>query len=304
MTQLCADRVVLVTGAGNGIGRAHALAFAAAGARVVVNDLGGSRDGTGGSAGPAQAVVEEIRAAGGEAVANLDDVSGWAGAARMVEHAVDAFGRLDVVVNNAGILRDRALVTMEEQDWDAVLGVHLKGTFAVTHHAARYWRERAKAGGTVAGRVINTTSASGLFGNPGQANYAAAKAGIAALTITAAQELSRYGVTVNAVAPSALTRMTEDIGVMSDLVERFDLVPENVSPVVVWLGSLLSGDLTGRVISVFGRRISVAEGWVNGPTATGTGRWSAQEAGRVVTDLAARAAVNADAFGERPARSD
>ena len=204
----CTGRVVVITGAGNGIGRAHALAFAAQGAKVVVNDLGGARDGAGSSASPAQAVADEIAAAGGEAVANTDDISTWAGAERLIGQAIDTFGGLDVVVNNAGILRDRMIVTMTEPDWDAVLGVHLKGTFAVLHHAAAYWRQRTKQGHANDARVINTTSPSGLFGNPGQANYGAAKAGIASLTVIAARELDRYGVTVNAIAPTALTRMT------------------------------------------------------------------------------------------------
>jgi NAD(P)-dependent dehydrogenase (short-subunit alcohol dehydrogenase family) len=197
----CTGRVVVITGAGNGIGRAHALAFAAQGAQVVVNDLGGARDGggsPGSGSGPAQAVADEITAAGGQAVANTDDISSWAGAQRLIAAAVEAFGGLDVVVNNAGILRDRMIVTMTEQDWDAVIGVHLKGTFAVLHHAAAYWRQRAKEGHANDARVINTTSPSGLFGNPGQGNYGAAKAGIASLTIIAARELDRYGVTVNA----------------------------------------------------------------------------------------------------------
>ncbi len=207
----CTGRVVVITGAGNGIGRAHALAFAAQGAKVVVNDLGGARDGGGASvdgSGPAQAVADEITAAGGQAVANTEDISSWAGAERLIRQAVETFGGLDVVVNNAGILRDRMIVTMTEPDWDAVIGVHLKGTFAVLHHAAAYWRQRAKEGHANDARVINTTSPSGLFGNPGQANYGAAKAGIASLTVIAARELDRYGVTVNAIAPTALTRMT------------------------------------------------------------------------------------------------
>src|SRR5271165_4065825 len=216
-------RVVVITGAGNGIGRAHALAFAAQGAKVVVNHLGDSRDGTGSSAGPAQAVADEITAAGGDAVANTEDISSWAGAERLIGQAVDAFGGLDVVVNNAGILRDRMIVTMTEPDWDAVIGVHLKGTFAVLHHAAAYWRQRAKQGHANDARVINTTSSSGLFGNPGQANYGAAKAGIASLTVIAARELDRYGVTVNAIAPTALTRMTQDIEMMRAAAASTDL---------------------------------------------------------------------------------
>jgi len=207
----CEDRVVIVTGAGRGIGREHALMLAAHGARVIVNDLGGSRDGTGADQGPAAEFVSEIRAAGGEAIANADDVSDFGAAKCMIEQAVDEFGRLDAVVNNAGILRDRMLVNMEEAEWDAVIQVHLKGTFAPSRHAAAYWRERSKAGQPVDARIINTSSVSGIYGNPGQTNYGAAKMGIAAFTIIAARELARYGVTVNAVAPGALTRMTEDL---------------------------------------------------------------------------------------------
>ncbi|MCL7494670.1 MULTISPECIES: SDR family oxidoreductase [Streptomyces] len=299
MAKICAGRVVVITGAGNGIGRAHALAFAAAGARVVVNDLGGARDGAGSSTAAAETVAAGIRAAGGEAVANFDDISSWDGARRLTEQAVERFGRLDTLVNNAGILRDRTLVGMTEQDWDAVVAVHLKGTVAVLHHAATHWRQRSKAGEEVAGRVINTTSTSGLYGNPGQSNYAAAKAGIAALTISAAQELGRYGVTVNAVAPAALTRMTEDLSVMPDLAAQHDLAPESVPPVVVWLGSALSGHVTGRVVTVFGRRISVAEGWVDGPAAVGAERWEPETAGAALDELVERAAPNADAFGKR-----
>ena len=296
---LCTGRVVVITGAGNGIGRAHALAFAAQGAKVVVNDLGGSRDGTGSSAGPAQTVADEITAAGGEAVANTDDISSWAGAERLIGQAVDTFGGLDVVVNNAGILRDRMIVTMTEQDWDAVIAVHLKGTFAVLHHAAAYWRQRSKEGHANDARVINTTSSSGLFANAGQGNYGAAKAGIASLTIIAARELDRYGVTVNAIAPTALTRLTEDVPMMSDAAAATELSPEAISPLVVWLGSAESRPVTGRVFGVWGNAITVLEGWVNGPSVSRDSQWDPAALSAVVPDLVAKAAPNAGMLGTR-----
>ena len=296
---LCTGRVVAITGAGNGIGRAHALAFAAQGAKVVVNDLGGSRDGTGSSAGPAQAVADEITAAGGEAVANTDDISSWAGAERLIGQAVNTFGGLDVVVNNAGILRDRMIVTMTEQDWDAVIAVHLKGTFAVLHHAAAYWRQRSKEGHANDARVINTTSSSGLFANAGQGNYGAAKSGIATLTIIAARELDRYGVTVNAIAPTALTRLTEDVPMMSDAAAANELSPEAISPLVVWLGSAESRPVTGRVFGVWGNAITVIEGWVNGPSVSRDSHWDPAALTAVVPDLVAKAAPNAGMLGTR-----
>ena len=295
----CTGRAVVITGAGNGIGRAHALAFAAQGAKVVVNDLGGSRDGGGSSTGPAQAVADEITAAGGEAVANTEDISSWAGAERLVGQAIETFGRLDVVVNNAGILRDRMIVTMTEQDWDVVVGVHLKGTFAMLHHAAAYWRQRAKEGHVNDARVINTTSPSGLFGNPGQSNYGAAKAGIASLTVIAARELDRYGVTVNAIAPTALTRMTEDIEMMRTAAATGDLSPEAISPLVVWLGSAQSREVTGRVFGVWGNAITVLEGWANGPGVSQDTRWDQAGLSAVVPGLVAKAAPNADTMGNR-----
>jgi NAD(P)-dependent dehydrogenase (short-subunit alcohol dehydrogenase family) len=294
------DRVVVVTGAGNGLGRAHALAFAAAGAAVVVNDLGGGRDGSGGSAGPAQRVVDEISAAGGQAVANTNDISTWDGAKAMIDQAVDTFGGLDVLVNNAGILRDRMLTSMSEAEWDAVVAVHLKGTFCPTRHAAEYWRQRAKNGLANDARVINTTSPSGLFGNPGQTNYGAAKAGIAGFTVIAAMELARYGVTVNAVAPTALTRLTDDLPAVHEMARSIDLSPEAVSPVVLWLASAVARDVTGRVLAVIGGTIAVVEGWAYGPEIHSDQRWTLQRLDAVLPDLLAKAAPNADMTGHRP----
>ncbi|MHB2024831.1 MAG: SDR family oxidoreductase [Mycobacteriales bacterium] len=305
MSGICDGRVVVITGAGGGIGRAHALAFAAEGAQVVVNDVGGARDGTGASAGPAQSVVDEITAAGGSAVANTDDISTWAGGESVVRQAIDTFGGLDVVVNNAGILRDRMLVNMTEAEWDAVMAVHLKGTFTTSRHAAAYWRDRSKAGQSVDARIINTSSPSGLFGNVGQTNYGAAKAGIAAFTVIAAQELSRYGVTVNAIAPTALTRMTEDLPMVAGMAEQAKesdfqpLAPENISPIVVWLASSAAREITGRVFYVMGGFVSVVEGWVNGPSVDHGARWEPGELGEVIPALVAKAAPNANMLGTR-----
>jgi NAD(P)-dependent dehydrogenase (short-subunit alcohol dehydrogenase family) len=264
---ICEGRVAIVTGAGRGIGREHSLLLAREGARVVVNDLGGTMDGTGADTGPAQQVVDEIEALGGEAVANTDDISDWEGAQRLVNQAVESFGRLDVLINNAGILRDRMLVNMTEEEWDAVIKVHLKGTFGPSRWAAAYWREQTKAGEPVDARIINTSSPSGIYGNAGQTNYGAAKAGIASFTIIAAKELGRYGVTVNAIAPAALTRMTEGLG-MGQMPEEAKeaMSPAHIAPIVVWLASPLSKAVTGRVFDVTGRMISVSEGWHRGPS--------------------------------------
>src|ERR1700687_3205397 len=257
--RMCADRVAIVTGAGRGIGREYALMLAAEGAKVVVNDLGGSRDGTGADVGPAQLVVDEIKALGGDGVANTDDISTWAGGEAIVRQAIGTFGGLDVLVNNAGILRDRMLFSLTEEEWDAVIKVHLKGTFATSRHAADYWRGRSKAGENNDARIINTTSVAGLYGNPGQTNYGAAKAGIAAFTQIAAQELGRYGVTVNAIAPGALTRLTEDLGLPDSMAAKFE--PRWVAPVVTWLASPQSADVTGQVIESSGLVLAIAEGW-------------------------------------------
>src|SRR6478609_4799588 len=263
-SDMCAGRVCIVTGAGRGIGREYALLLAHHGAKLVVNLLGAARDGAGADAGPAQEVVDEIVGAGGEAIANTDDISDWDGAAGLVQQAIDTFGRLDVLVNNAGILRDRMLFSMTEDEWDAVIKVHLKGTFAPSRHAAAYWREQSKAGEAVDGRLVNTTSVSGLYANVGQTNYGAAKAGIAAFTQIAAQELSRYGVTVNAIGPGALTRLTEDLGLPDEMTANFH--PRWVAPVVTWLASPSSTDITGQVIESSGLVLAIAEGWRRGPT--------------------------------------
>ncbi|HZD88084.1 MAG TPA: SDR family oxidoreductase [Gaiellaceae bacterium] len=255
-------KVAIVTGSGRGIGRAHALALAAAGAKVVVNDLGAGLAGQGSDATPAEQVVEEIRAAGGEAVANGENVADFAGAERLVRQALDEFGRLDILINNAGILRDRMLVNMTEDEWDSVIAVHLKGHFAPTRHAAAYWRERAKAGEEVRARVVNTSSPSGVFGNVGQANYGAAKAGIAAFTLIVAQELQRYGVTVNCLAPNARTRMTEETFQMGPAGEGFDpLDPANVAAVAVALCADEAQAITGQVLHIWGGAVNALRGW-------------------------------------------
>jgi NAD(P)-dependent dehydrogenase (short-subunit alcohol dehydrogenase family) len=299
VSDLCAGRVVIVTGAARGLGRAHALAFAAAGAQVVVNDYGVGLDGTGASTGPAADVVAEIQALGGSAVANADDVASWDGAARLVSTALEAFGHLDVLVNNAGFLRDRMLVNLSEDEWDAVIRVHLKGHFAPLRHAAAHWRAETKAGRPVDARVINTSSGAGLQGSVGQGNYSAAKAGIAGLTLVAATELARYGITVNAIAPAARTRMTEEtFATMAAPGEGFDaMAPENVSPLVVWLGSAESRDVTGRVFEVDGGRICAADGWRQGPTVDKHARWDPAGLGPVVRDLLAQAEPPAPVFG-------
>ena len=298
MARLCEGRVAIVTGAGRGIGREHALMLAAHGAKVVVNDLGGTRDGTGASGGPAEEVVAEIRAAGGEAVANADDISDFGGAERIVRQAVEVFGGLDVLVNNAGILRDRMLVNMTEAEWDAVIKVHLKGTFGPAHFAAAYWRDRSKSTGKSANaRIINTTSVSGIYGNAGQTNYGAAKAGIAAFTIIAARELGRYGITVNAVAPGALTRMTEDLGMGSASEEdQAAMHPRWIAPIVTWLASAESSHVTGRVFEASGRVLAVAEGWHRGPTTEPVDDPTA--IGAVVADLVKGARKNAGMDGK------
>jgi NAD(P)-dependent dehydrogenase (short-subunit alcohol dehydrogenase family) len=292
MTGICEGRVVVVTGAGGGIGRGHALTFAQQGAKVVVNDLGANVDGSGSSDGPAGEVVDEIRAAGGEAVANGDDVADWEGAARIIQAAVDTFGRLDTLVCNAGILRDRMVVSMTEADWDAVIRVHLRGTFCPVHHAAAYWREQVKAGTSVDGRIITTSSAAGLYGNIGQSNYAAAKGGMASFTRVVSAELRRYGVNANSIAPIARSRMTESLfaDAMAAPESGFDAMDaDNIAPLVVWLGSAESKDVTGWVFEITGGQINVAEGWRKGPSIDKGDRWDPAEVGPAIRDLIAKA---------------
>jgi NAD(P)-dependent dehydrogenase (short-subunit alcohol dehydrogenase family) len=302
MSGVCEGRVVIVTGAGRGIGRGHALEFARQGAAVVVNDIGAALDGTGGSASPAREVADEIVAAGGAAVDNGDDVADWDGAHRLVQTALDAFGRLDVVVTNAGFVRDRMFVSSGEDEWDAVVRVHLKGHFAVSRAAAAHWRDQAKAGAAVDARIVNTSSGAGLLGSVGQSAYSAAKAGIAALTLVQAAELGRYGVTANAIAPAARTRMTETVFAATmaapDDPAAFDaMAPDNVAPLVVWLGSAQSAHVTGRVFEVEGGTVSVADGWQHGPSVDKGARWDPAELGPVVDDLLAKAPAPAPVYG-------
>jgi NAD(P)-dependent dehydrogenase (short-subunit alcohol dehydrogenase family) len=272
-------KVAIVTGAGRGIGREHALALAGAGAKVVVNDLGGSAAGEGSDQTPAQLVADEIKSAGGEATANYDNVADFQGAENLVKQALGDFGRLDILVNNAGILRDRMLVNMTEEEWDAVVNVHLKGHFAPSRHAAAYWREQSKAGNQINGRIINTSSPSGVFGNVGQINYGAAKAGIAAMTVIMAQELARYGVTVNCLAPNARTRMTEaTFGAMPAPEEGFDpMDPANISPVVVALSADEAQGITGQVFFVYGGTVNVLVPWDSGMMFSKEDGWSPDE---------------------------
>jgi NAD(P)-dependent dehydrogenase (short-subunit alcohol dehydrogenase family) len=284
-------RVAIITGAGRGIGREHALLFASEGAKVVVNDLGGAVDGSGDDRSPAEQVVAEIEAMGGQAVANADDITDWDGGRRLVDAAVEAFGDLHVLVNNAGILRDKMLVNMTEAEWDSVVHVHLKGHFVPTRHAAAYWREKTKAGEEVHASVVNTSSTSGLLGNPGQTNYGAAKAGIASFTVIAAQELARYGVRVNAIAPAARTRMTEQTPGLTDIVQApkdpgtFDTWdPANISPLV---GYLATADcpLTGQVLFVQGGQVRLFRNWTMTERLDRHDRWTIGELAKEVPGL-------------------
>ncbi|MBC7305599.1 MAG: SDR family oxidoreductase [Dietzia sp.] len=303
---ICDGRVVIVTGAGRGIGREHALAFAAEGAKVVVNDLGAGIDGQDVGEHPAEQVVAEIKTAGGDAVVNGNDISSWDGARELVQQAIDTFGGLDVLVNNAGFLRDKMLVGMSEEEWDKVTTVHLKGHYAPLRHAAEYWRAESKAGRPRAARVINTSSGAGLFGSVGQGNYATAKAGIALLTIQTAAEMKGYGVTANAIAPSARTRMTTSAGeamaaqMAAPEDGSFDVMdPANISPLVVWLGSEESGDVSGRVFEVEGGKVTVCDGWQRAASEDKGAKWDPAELGSVVPRLVSESPTPVPVYGAR-----
>jgi len=300
MSRICEGRVVIVTGAGRGIGRAHALEFARQGAKVVVNDLGVTADGNDATKGPADEVVEEIRAMGGEALANGADVADWEATRALVAETVDTFGGLDVVVNNAGFLRDRMFVSAEESEWDAVVRVHLKGHFCTARHAAEYWRNQSKAGQSVDARIINTSSGAGLQGSVGQSAYSAAKGAIASLTLVQAAEMGRYGVTSNAIAPAARTRMTEAIFTDMAAPEEgsFDEnAPENISPLVVWLGSAESREVSGRVFEVKGGIIGTSDGYRDGPIVDKGRRWEPDEVGAAIHELMEKSPVPQKVFG-------
>ncbi|HET8930067.1 MAG TPA: SDR family oxidoreductase [Acidimicrobiales bacterium] len=302
MSGICDGRVVIVTGSGRGLGRAHALELGRQGASVVVNDLGVALDGTGTSGGPADEVVAEIEAAGGVAAANGADVSDFDGAEGLVAFAIDTFGRLDAVVNNAGIVRDRMFANATADEWDAVMAVNLKGHFTVSRHAAAHWRNRSKAGEAVDARIVNTSSGAGIMGSIGQAAYSAAKGGIATLTLVQAAELGRYGVMSNAIAPAARTRMTEGAfeAMMAEVDEGdFDAMdPANVSPLIAWLVSTDSTGITGRMFEIEGDQIGIADGWQHGPTThKGGARWEAGELGDVVRGLIADAPDPTPVYG-------
>lgn len=300
MSRLCEGRVAIVTGAGRGIGREHAIALAREGASVVVNDLGTSASGDSSTSQPAEEVAREIREFGGKAVANFEDIADFSAAQRLVASAIEAFGGLDVIVNNAGFVRDRMFANTQEAEWDAVVRVHLKGHFCVARHACTYWRERAKSRAPVDARIINTSSGAGLLGSVGQGAYSAAKAGILGLTLVQAAELERYGITANAIAPAARTRMTEHT--FEEMMKKpevgFDVMdPANISPIVVWLASRESRQVTGRVFEIKGGELCLYQGHRPGPTADKGARWEPSELGSVVADLMSRAVEPVPAYG-------
>ncbi|HPB46474.1 MAG TPA: SDR family oxidoreductase [Microthrixaceae bacterium] len=301
MSGIVEGRIVIVTGAGRGLGRAHALAFAAEGAKVVVNDIGAEQDGSGGSLSPAQEVVDTIAAAGGEAVVNGDDVSSDEGAQRLIDSTIERFGGLDVVLNNAGIVCDRMFTNATVDEWDAVMAVHLRGHFLPSKYASLYWKNEAKEGRQRAARIINTSSGAGLMGSIAQAAYSAAKGGIASLTLVQAAELGRYGITANALAPSARTRMTEQAfaDMMAEVAEgEFDAMdPANVSPALVWLGSEQSSHVTGRMFELEGGKIGIAQGWMHGPTIDKGAKWDPAEVGDAVDKLLAEAVAPTPVYG-------
>lgn len=300
MDGICQGRIAIVTGAGRGLGRSYALAFAREGAKVVVNDLGTGPAGEGRDTATAQSVVQEIRALGGEAIANADDVSEWESAERIVKTALDTFGGLDVVVNNAGFVRDRMFVNATLDEWDAVVKVHLRGHFCVTRHAVDHWRARSKQGLPVDARIINTSSGAGLNGSLGQSAYSAAKGAIASLSLVQAAELRRYGITVNALAPAARTRMTEQVLAekMKKPASGFDREdPDNVAPAVVWLGSRESREVTGCVFELEGGRIALAGGWTEGPAVDNGARWEPRNVGPAVQRLLAERAPPRPVYG-------
>jgi len=285
---ICDNRTVIVTGAAGGLGKSYALAFAAEGANVVVNDIGTSLGGEGRDTSAADAVVEEIKSAGGNAIANYEDVTDWDAGKRIVDAAVEAFGDLHVVVNNAGIVRDRMFVSATLDEWDATMHVHLRGHFCIARHAVDYWRGRSKEGHEVDARIINTTSGAGLQGSIAQAAYSTAKGGIASLTLVQAAELGRYGITSNALAPSARTRMTEQAFAdkMATDGDAFDVMhPDNIAPTVVWLGSSQSKDVTGCVFELEGGKIMLEDGWREGPVVDKGAKWDPADVGDAVEKL-------------------
>tara|TARA_B100000686_G_C16633609_1_gene886064 strand:- start:220 stop:1152 length:933 start_codon:yes stop_codon:yes gene_type:complete len=297
MGNLCEGRVAIVTGAGRGIGREHALMLASQGAKVIVNDLGGDIDGSGTDLSPAQEVVNEIDAMGGEGAVNGANIADFDAAGEMIQQAIDTWGRLDILINNAGILRDRMIFSMSEDDFDAVINVHLKGTFSTTHHASVFWRDTVKAGGEAFGRIVNTSSPSGIYGNVGQSNYGAAKAGIAAFSVITAMELVKYGVTVNCLAPAAYTRMTADLPGIIGLAEGGEeaMAPRWISVIAAWLCSEAAQNVTGRVFDVVGERLGIAEQWHLGPNSVQPD--NPEELTEIVASLMANAQLNPDMSG-------